>query len=70
MDDILSDDAVMTKNRALQIKAEIEKTLKRHKLWYDVEYVFKSGELDGIKIKNISIKVDAPVKSRMQTHDH
>ena len=49
---------LMTKNKAMNIKANIEKILRKHKIWYDVEYVFRSEGLDSIRFKGISIKID------------
>ena len=41
---------------SLEILSEIEQLLKKYKLWYQVEKVYKGKGLDAIKIKEISIK--------------
>ena len=47
----------MTQSEALKIQAEIESICKRYGLWWYVEHA-KKPELDIIRIKEISIKVD------------
>lgn len=39
-----------------KILLEIENMLKKHKLWYQIEKIYKDKGLDMIKIKEISIK--------------
>ena len=58
------DSGIMTKNKAMMVKANIEKILKRHKIWYDVEYVFKSDGLDCIRFKEVSIKITGKDESK------
>ena len=47
----------MTQTEALKIQAEIEAICKKYGLWWYVEHA-KKPELDIVRIKEISIKVD------------
>jgi hypothetical protein len=47
----------MTPTEALKIQAEIEAICKKHGLWWYVEHA-KKPELEIVRIKEISIKVD------------